>query len=315
LLPLCLLLLAPMAAQAATASPRELLSAGRADDALRLLTPQTAGNDAATFNYIGRVYFALGDWDNAVQNCEHATQLDPGNAIYQLWLGRSYGEKADAANPLLAYPLARRTVAAFITAHALDPHNLAIIRDLAEYYTSAPAVVGGGAEKANALAAEVAAEFPADAARIRAEAAADLGDYERAESEYGQAIRLDHESARAYMYFAHYLCGRKNWQRCQQTVEHAVKSSRIQPTDRYDAAELLLRNKRNLSLAAQQLREYIQSGHPEEEAPLFRAHFLLGEILRKSGDAGQAAAEYNAALALASTYRPATESLRRVSGH
>ena len=60
------------------------------------------------------------------------------------------------------------------------------------------------------------------------------------------------------------------------------------------------------------MRAYIQSGHTEEEAPLFRAHFLLGEILLKSGDAGQAAAEYRAALALASSYRPAAESLRRL---
>ena len=55
---------------------------------------------------------------------------------------------------------------------------------------------------------------------------------------------------------------------------------------------MLLNAKRNLPLAAQQMRDYIQSGHTEEEAPLFRAHFLLGEILLKSGDTRQAAAEY-----------------------
>ncbi len=100
-------------------TPSELLDAGRADDALRLLTPQATGNNAAAFNYLCRVYFALADWDNAVRNCERAAQIEPGNAIFQLWLGRSYGEKANvSANPLTAYSLARKTVAAFITAHA-----------------------------------------------------------------------------------------------------------------------------------------------------------------------------------------------------
>jgi tetratricopeptide (TPR) repeat protein len=315
------LVLQPLAAHAAgnaprgaNATPRDLLNAGRADDALRLLTPQAAGNNAVAFNYLGRVYFALHDWDNAVLNCERATQLDPGNAIFQLWLGRSYGEKANAANPLLAYPLARKTVAAFIAAHTLDPKNVPITRDLAEYYAEAPAVVGGGADKALALAAELAPEHPADAAWIRARAAANQNQYEHAENDYNEALRLDHDSAAAYLDLARFLYGRKLWERFQQTVERALRSDRIQPTDRYDAAELLLHAKRNLPLAAQQMRAYIQSGHTEEEAPLFRAHFLLGQILLKSRDDGQAAAEFNAALALASSYRPAAESLRRLGG-
>jgi tetratricopeptide (TPR) repeat protein len=310
-LPICLLLL-PLAAHAA-ANPRELLNSGRADDALRLLTPLAVGNDAVALNYLGRVYFALHDWDNAVQYCERAAQIEPGNAIFQLWLGRSYGEKANATNPLVAYPLARKTVAAFIAAHSLDRGNIPIARDLAEYYAEAPAIVGGGADKALDMAAELAAAHPADAAWIRARAAANQGQYERAEHEYIEAIRLDHDSAAAYLDLARFLYGRKRWERFQQTVERAMKSARIQPTDRYDAAEMLLRAKRNLPLAAQQMRAYIQSGRTEEEAPLFRAHFLLGEILRKSGDAGKAAAEFNAALALASSYRPAAESLRRLT--
>jgi TolA-binding protein len=143
-------------------------------------------------------------------------------------------------------------------------------------------------------------------------AAAYQGQYVQAEHEYNEAIRLDHDSASAYLDFARYLRDRKNWERLQQTVERATQSARIQPTDHYDAAELLLYCKRNLPLAAQQMRDYIQGGHTEEAAPLFRAHFLLGEILLKSGDTAQAAAEFKAALALASSYRPAVESLRHL---
>ena len=162
------LLLLPSTAHAATASPRELLDSGRADEALRLLTPQATGNNAAAFNYLGRVYFSLGDWDSAVRNCERATQLAPGNAEFQLWLGRSYGEKANVAAALYAYALARKTVAAFEAGHAMDRHNLDITRDLAEYYATAPPIVGGGGAKALSLAAEIAPEYPSTAAWIRA---------------------------------------------------------------------------------------------------------------------------------------------------
>lgn len=306
----CVLLL-PFAARAA-ASPHELLDAGRADEALRMLTPQAAGNDAEAFNYLCRVFYSLGDWDNAVQNCERATQLEPRNAAFQLWLGRSYGEKANVASLLIAYPLARKTVAAFIAARSLDRHSVAIARDLAEYYASAPFIVGGGSDKALALAAEIAPELPADAAWVRAMVASNQGHYEQAEHEYNEAIRLDHESASTYLDLARFLRGRKRWELFQQTVERAIQSTRIKPIDNYDVAELLLNTKRDLPLAAQQMRAYIQGGRTEETAPLFRAHFLLGEILLNSGDVGQAAVEFRAALALASSYRPAAESLRRL---
>jgi tetratricopeptide (TPR) repeat protein len=312
LLLLAFVLGTPLASQAA-ANPKELLDAGRADDALRLLAPQATANNAEALNNLCRVYFSLADWDNAVRNCEHAAQLEPANAVFQLWLGRSYGEKANASvNPVTAYSLARRTVAAFVTARTLDRRNIAIARDLAEYYATAPAIVGGGSDKALGLAADLAPEHPSDAAWIRAMVASNQNRYEQAEHEYSEAIRLDHDSARTCLDFARYLRGRKLWDRFQITVERAIQSPHIQPADHYDAAELLLNTNRNLSLAAQQMRAYIQGGHTEEEAPLFRAHFLLGEILLKSGDTTQAAAEYRAALALASSYRPAAESLRRL---
>ncbi len=306
----CVLLL-PLAGNAAT-EPRELLDAGRADEALRLLTVQAAGNNAVAFNYLGRLYYALGDWDNAAQYCERATQVDPRNAAFQLWVGRSYGQKANAASALTAYPLARKSVAAFTAARSLDRQNIAIARDLAAYYAIAPIIVGGGSDKALALAAELAPEHPADAAWVRAMTASNRGQYEQAEHEYIEAIRLDHDSASSYLDFARYLRDRKNWDRMQQTVERAIQSPRIRPTDHYDAADLLFYARRNLNLAAQQMRAYIQSGSPEESAPLFRAHYLLGEILLKSGDPSQAAAEFRAALVLASSYRPAAESLRRL---
>jgi tetratricopeptide (TPR) repeat protein len=309
---LAFVLCVPTASQAA-ANPKELLDDGRADDALRLLAPQATGNNAEALNDLCRVYFSLSDWDSAVRNCERAAQLEPANAIFQLWLGRSYGEKANASvNPVTAYSLARKTVAAFITARSLDRGDIAIARDLAEYYAMAPAIVGGGSDKALGLAAELAPEHPSDAAWVRAMVAANGNRHEQAEHEYTEAVRLDHDSARTYLDLARYLRGRKIWDRFQITVERAIQSPHIRPVDHYDAAELLLNTNRNLPLAAQQMRAYIQGSHTEEEAPLFRAHFLLGEILLKSGDTSQAVAEYKAALALASSYRPAAESLRRL---
>lgn len=308
LLMACLMLPTP---SSAAIKPGELLDAGRVDEALRLLAPEAKSMNAENLNYLCRAYYQLEDWDNAMQNCERATQLEPRNSTFQLWLGRSYGEKANTANLLLAYALARKCVAAFIAAHVLDRQSIPIARDLAEYYSSAPSIVGGGADKALALAAEIAPQHPSDAARVRAMVASNQGRHETAEFQYNEAIRLDHDSATTWLDLARFQRGRKDWTRFDQCIEHAVHSAHIRPADHYDAAELLLRTNRDLPEAERQMRAYIQ-GHTEEAAPVFRAHFLLGEILLKSGDAGQAAAEYRAALALASSYRPASEALRRL---
>ena len=310
LLLLCCVLL-PFACWAAP-SPRELLDSGRADEALRLLNGQSSKHSAESNNYACRVYYSLQDWDNAMRYCERAVKDEPQNATYQLWMGRSYGQKASVANPVWAYALARKTVACFKLAHQLDPNNMAAARDLAEYYTTAPPIVGGGNDKALALASEIAPQHPSDAAWVRAMAADSSGHHDEAERQFSEAVRLDHESATTYLDLAHYLRRRKNLDRFQQTVDRAMQSPRVQPADQYNAAEMLLGSDRNLDGAARLLRAYIQADHTEEEAPVFRAHYLLGEALLKMGDSGQAAAEYRAALALASGYRPATEALRRL---
>ncbi len=69
-LPLLALMSLALASSATAATPRELLDAGRADEAVRLLTPQATGSNAPAYNYLCRAYYSYGDWDNAVRNCE-----------------------------------------------------------------------------------------------------------------------------------------------------------------------------------------------------------------------------------------------------
>ncbi len=305
----CLLVAACVAACAQDG--RQLLEWGRIDEAIRVLTPLAGGNAAAA-NQLCRAYISIGQWDNAVRQCEHAVQMDGRDADFQLWLGRAYGEKAGAVSVLSAFSIARKSVAAFEAAHALDRSNELIARDLAEYYIQAPGIAGGGMGKAQALANEMAAQHPVTAAWIRARAAGKQGDQATADREYTESIRLSDDSAEMHLEYCRYLKGQKQWALFDQHIAEALHSPRVRPQDHYDAAEQLWRAGRNLPLAAEHMRAYIASGHPDEESPLFRAHFLLGEILRGMGDTSGAIAEYRAALALASSYRPAQEALRRL---
>src|SRR4030081_3131708 len=87
-----------------------LLAAGRVDDAITTLRSQISAspNNAEAYNQLCRAYFYTGEWDLGISACEKAVALEPNNSRYHLWLGRIYGEKADAANFLSAISLAKK---------------------------------------------------------------------------------------------------------------------------------------------------------------------------------------------------------------
>jgi tetratricopeptide (TPR) repeat protein len=126
------------------------LQAGEADHALELLQPLTGAgaNQPEADNLECRVRLNLEQWDRAVAACEKAVRLDAENAGYHLWLGRALGEKASRASFMSAYSLGKRVRDEFEASVRLNPRNPEALADLGEFYYSAPAIVGGGSDKA-----------------------------------------------------------------------------------------------------------------------------------------------------------------------
>jgi TolA-binding protein len=85
-----------------------------------------------------------------------------------------------------------------------------------------------------------------------------------------------------------------------------------EPTE-FDSAALLVHTGRDFAGAAKMLRHYVSQEDPSEDGPAFRAHYLLGVVLEKLGRKKEAVAEFQAALDMASEYRPAHDALARVS--
>jgi TolA-binding protein len=86
-----------------------------------------------------------------------------------------------------------------------------------------------------------------------------------------------------------------------------------QPEVLVDAAETLIRAGRNLPGAIELLRRYLGSSTTVEEAPAFKAHYLLGTLLEKQGDKQAAANEYRAALSMAKDFSQAQDALSRLN--
>ncbi len=295
-------------------SPTDLLAAGRVDEVISTLSTKlsTSPNDAASHNLLCRAYFAVGNWDTAISECEKAVSLQPDNGEYHLWLGRTYGEKADASNFLSAAGLAKKVRTQFERAVQLDPNNVAARTDLAEFYLEAPGIVGGGQDKARAQADMVAKLNPAKAHWIQGRLAEKNKDASAAEQEYRAAIEASHGGANAWLNLALFYRKAGRLDEMHEALKKAATAPLDQPEVLVDAASTLLRANRDLPFATQLVRRYLASS-TVEQAPPFKAHYLLGTILEKQGDKPGAAREYQSALTMAKDFGRAREALNRVN--
>jgi tetratricopeptide (TPR) repeat protein len=295
-------------------SPQSLLAGGRVDQAVEALQQQIQTSPTPeAYNLLCRAHIQLDNWDAGIPACEKAVALAPDNGLYHLWLGRIYGEKADRAGFLSAAGLAKKVRTEFERAVEFAPGSWQARTDLAEFYLEAPAIVGGGKDKARAQAALLAPLNPAMAHWVLARIAERNKDNATAEQEYRAAIDASHSGAIAWLNLAGFYRHTSRFDEMEQALRTMESSPLDRPGALVDGASLLLRTGRDYPMAIRLLRRYVTSSTTVEEAPVFKAHCLLGELVEKQGDRPAAAEEYRAALAMAHSFRRAQEGLKRVT--
>lgn len=97
-------------------------------------------------------HFAAGDYAAAIDGYERALGTAPGDAALHLRLGRAYGRAAERASWVRAVDLAGKARDSFEEAVRLAPDNTDALLTLMKFYASAPAILGGGMDKALAIA-------------------------------------------------------------------------------------------------------------------------------------------------------------------
>jgi tetratricopeptide (TPR) repeat protein len=292
-----------------------LLAAGRADDAITTLRSKISAspNDGEAYNLLCRAYFSTGEWDRGISACEKAITIAPNNSRYHMWLGRIYGEKANEVVFFKAASLAGKVRQEFEAAVRLDSNNVDARSDLGEFYLEAPGIVGGGRDKAEAQANTLSTLDPAKAHYLYGRIAEKKKDPAAAEKEYRAAIEASHGSALTWFNLALFYRHQQRWDEMENAINHAVSAQLDRPEILMESGEILLRSGRNYPAAVQFLRRYLALNSKVEEAPAFKAHYLLGTALEKQGDKQAAAQEYRAALSLAKGFSRAQEALDRLN--
>jgi tetratricopeptide (TPR) repeat protein len=246
--------------------------------------------------------------DQAIEQCQLATSDGPNSSENHLWLGRAYGMKAEKAGPISGFSLARKVRDEFERAVQLDPAAPRAASDLGQYYIAAPAIVGGGYDKALALINRIEPQFPVYSHRLRAMLAEKKKDYATAEAEFKKAIDTGGASP-AWIDLADFYQRRNQPDKAEAAIHSGIANSPNGPV-LVDAASILTSIHRDPELAARLLRTYLTSSGRTDEAPAFKIHLQLGDLLASRGDKTSARTEYAAAHALASSWPPARTAIQ-----
>lgn len=246
------------------------------EGSLALLDKQAT--DGPAMFLLGRDYFMLGDFKKAGDYFEKAAAAEPGNSEYVDWLGRAYGRRAENSNLLMAPGYASKARQAFERAVELDGTNRDALSDLFDYYLSAPGFLGGGSDKAGAVASKMAAVDPSEAYFSEAKLAQKNRQYQQAEQRLRQAVAIAPHEVGRLIALARFLANRGRTGESDAVFQQAEKINPNAPKLWYARADVLIRQKRNLEEAKTLLQKYVNASITVDDPPRDKAVRLLKEV-------------------------------------
>jgi len=332
-------------------SPEALIQAGHWKRARAQVDPLYKANpNDAELNYLmSQIDDAFGDLTGARELAEKSVALKSSESRYHRQLADVDGETAQAASLFAKGGWAKKFKAEADSAAALDGKNLEARFDLLEYYLQAPRLMGGGKEKAAAMADEITKIDPAQGYLAQARLAQDRKDSTAQESWLLKAAAAkpnDHDILVAVAGF--YLKPQPNFPQAENYARKAVVSDRGRvdgyallaislafqsrwndletvlaqaeakvPDDRvpyYRAGVTILTTanpgSEELSRAEVYFRKYLGAEPEGGEPPLAGAHWRLGEVLKKEGRKSEAKSELETALRLKPDLEGASKDLK-----
>jgi tetratricopeptide (TPR) repeat protein len=253
---------------------RKLYSLTEYNDSLHILQ-SLPDKTAPVYELMGQNYYGLGDFKKATENLEKAVAADPSDARSYNWLGKAYGRRAETSSPFTAPGYASKARQAFEKAVQLDPKNLEAVNDLFEYYLEAPGFLGGGMEKANQMAAQIAALDAAEGNWARARIAEKRKEFSSAEQHLRRAAEIAPQQVGRVLDLAKFLAKQGRYQESDKAFETAKKIAPQSPKVLFAQADTYIKNGRNLETARKLLEQYIASTLTPDDPPRSEAEKLL----------------------------------------
>jgi tetratricopeptide (TPR) repeat protein len=231
--------------------------------------------DAAANFLIARNYFMQGEFKQATDFFLKATEEQPNNSDYMDWLGRVYGRRAETSSFLTAPSFASKAREAFERAVELNPSNKDALADLFDYYLNAPGFMGGGYDKASAVAQRTVAIDPPEAYYEKAKLAEKRKQYSSEEEHLRQAVAAAPHQVGHLVTLAKFLANQGRTQESDQVFQQAETVNPNAPSVWYAHADILIKQKRDLDQARSLLQKYLSTSLTPDDPPKQEAARLL----------------------------------------
>ena len=242
--------------------------------ALKLLLPLEKKN-GPEWELVGESYFMMGEFKHAGEAFQKAVAADPARSGYHLWLGRAFGRRAETSSPFTAPGLASKARQSFEKAVDLNPRNTEAMNDLFEYYLQAPGFLGGGLDKAAALAARIRDLDPAEFHFAQAQLAEKRKEWGTAEQQLRRAVDLAPRQAGRLLDLAKFLARQGRHQESDAAFQQAARIDPASPRILFERANTYIRTKRNIDEARSLLKQYLASPRTPDDPSREEAEKLL----------------------------------------
>jgi tetratricopeptide (TPR) repeat protein len=303
------------AGQGALADAQRQFNGGQYHRAVDALTTAVAKSpeDAPLHFLLGQCYYELREFNRAVTSLERSVQLVPNQSEYHDWLGKAYGRRAEESMFLSAMSWARKTHKEFEIAVRLDPTNFEAQRDLIRFEMYAPAIVGGGDDRALKHIDDLEKIDALQGQLARGEFFATKKRFAEADAVFAKILESNTDRIGVYFEVADYYRDRLNPAKMSEALEGA---ERIDGEDRrlkFYRGVLFVLKKKNPAEAESLLKSYLATVPDSSDLPSHSyALEWLGKLHEAQGKFSEAAENYRASLALDPHNKSVEEAWKRV---
>jgi len=238
---------------------------------------QVPNKDVDTLQLIGQCHFMQGDYKQAGDAFEKAIALAPRNSELHRLMGSVYGRRAETGSMLTAPGNAKKARQYFEQAVELDPNNREAAANLFEYYLEAPGFLGGGLDKAEALAKRIVNLDTPAGHHALAQLERKQKRYDAAEEQLKRAVELAPRQIGRLIDLAKFLSDRGRVKESDEKFEEATRLAPNSPELLFARAETYIQQKRNLKDAHQLLERYLASPLTPDDPPRQEARTLLSQ--------------------------------------
>jgi tetratricopeptide (TPR) repeat protein len=305
-------------------------------------------NNLQALFIMARYKEAAGKFEAALALTEKLLALDPKNADYHCLLAYVYGRQVVRAGLFRKLGLARRIKKEAETALRLNPKHVEARLILIEYYRLAPGIVGGDKKKARAMAEEVVRFDPVRGYIAQANFAhqeektgqmeelykkaveanpqsyhalmtlarfytyGSQRNFEFAEKNAAEAMRLDPGRAAAYSLLAQSFARQERWQELDDLLDQAEKNVPDNLNPYFQAGRVVYQQAKDFARAEGYFHKYLTQEPEPTSASHAQAYWRLGQTLEKMNRKAEAVEVIKTALKLDPGLESAKKDLKRL---